>query len=113
MMVHLLQSAFRVFAIRRHDADVVDALAAARANVEAETRHQSSLQIARIAFFRALSAALRCPGVRGCHHTLASCDANIVPRTTVSDTFNRLTAQLTAFVSRWRRSRLLDCSEPK
>ena len=54
-MVHLPQPAFRVFAVRRHDADVVDALAAARANVEAETRHQSSLQIARIAFFRALS----------------------------------------------------------
>jgi hypothetical protein len=86
MMVHLPQSAFRVFAIRRHDADIVDALAAARANVEAETRHRSSLQIARIAFFRALSAAPRCPGVRGCHHTLDSFDANIVPRTAVCDT---------------------------
>jgi thymidine phosphorylase len=40
MMVHLPQSAFRVFAIRRHDADVVDALAAARANVEPVTRHR-------------------------------------------------------------------------
>src|SRR5437868_8565078 len=48
MMVHLTQSTLRILPIGGHDADVVDALAAARFDVEAEAGHHHSLPVLRI-----------------------------------------------------------------
>jgi hypothetical protein len=43
MMVHLSQASLRILTIGRHDADVIDTLAAARFDVEAEADHHDAL----------------------------------------------------------------------
>jgi hypothetical protein len=48
MMVHLAQATLRILPIGGHDANIVDTLAAARFDVEAEADHHDSLQVLRI-----------------------------------------------------------------
>jgi hypothetical protein len=43
MMVHLAQATLCIGLVRSHDADIVDALAAARSDIEAESKHRDLL----------------------------------------------------------------------
>jgi len=63
MMVHLAQPTLRILPAGGHDADVVDALAAARFDVEAEAGYHHSLPVLRIRPSRLLSPFSQC--IRG------------------------------------------------